>query len=136
MSKILVETKVNVDIERAWDYWTKPSHIKHWNFAVPEWHCPHAQSDLKPGGRFSYRMEAKDGSMGFDYSGTFLEVEPESFLKFELDDGRQVEVAFEKITESKTKVTEVFEPEETNPEEMQKQGWQMILNNFKKYVEQ
>jgi uncharacterized protein YndB with AHSA1/START domain len=133
-SGITVETSINAPIEKVWAYWTLPEHITQWNYATDEWHSPAAQNDLREGGNFSYRMEAKDGSMGFDYSGTYDIVKPKEKLSFTLGDGRKVQVLFSNNGDS-TAVTETFEIEDLNSAELQRTGWQAILNNFKKYVE-
>lgn len=131
------EIVVNVSIPRSssiiWEHWTNPNHIIQWNFATDQWHCPRAENDLKPGGKFSFRMEARDGSMGFDYCGTYSEVVPNEFLVFHLDDGRKVTVKFNE-TNGQTDVIETFEVEDLNTIDQQKAGWQSILNNFKSYV--
>lgn len=132
--KITIETKVNAPIRMVWEAWTTPDNITKWNFASPEWCCPKAEIDLKPGGKFSYRMEAKDGSMGFDFSGEFTAVEEFSLIKFRMDDNREVEVRFTENAEA-VNVTETFEAEDENSAEQQKQGWHSILNNFKAHVE-
>ncbi|MDF1837889.1 MAG: SRPBCC domain-containing protein [Planctomycetota bacterium] len=132
--QISIEVKVAASIDRVWQAWTRPQDIQQWNFASDEWQCPDAQIDLKPGGRFSYRMEAKDGSMGFDFSGTFTKVTPHQSITFELGDGRPVVVEFE--TDRKTvTVRETFEAESENAAQQQKQGWQAILDNFARFVE-
>ena len=117
-----------------WDMWTSPEDIKSWNFASDEWCCPNAEIDLKVGGKFSYRMEAKDGSMGFDFDGTFTKVVPCEIIEFELGDSRQVTVEFIEISDG-VRVVETFEAECKHSADQQKQGWQSILNNFKKHVE-
>lgn len=133
-NKITVQTTVNVPIEKAWKMWTDPDHITHWNFASDDWHSPWAKSDLRAGGQFSARMEAKDGSAGFDFGGTFEEVKPNEFLSYLMEDGRRVEVNFTKEGNA-TKVVETFDAENTHSLEMQREGWQAILDNFKKYAE-
>lgn len=122
-------------VEKVWQYFTEPDHIKAWNNASPDWHSPRVENDLRVGGRFNTRMEAKDGSEGFDFTGTYTEVVPEERIAYAMDDGRKVEVVFEE-TEGGTRVTETFDPEDENPIEMQKEGWQSILDNFKRYVEE
>ena len=135
MSKsITVSATINAPLERVWNAWTKPEHITQWNFASPEWHCPSAENDLAENGVFSYRMAARDGSMGFDFSGTYRKVIEGSLIEFALDDNRKVKITFTP-GENSTEVTETFEAEDMNPVEMQQQGWQAILNNFKAYVE-
>jgi uncharacterized protein YndB with AHSA1/START domain len=132
--KITVETTVDVPISRAWEVFTKPEHITQWNFASDEWHCPRAENDLKPGGRLVWRMEAKDGSAGFDFTGVYEEVNPNQRIIFRIDDGRQVTIDFKEVN-GKTILTETFEAEGTHSLEMQKSGWQAILDNFKKHAE-
>ncbi|UWX55342.1 SRPBCC family protein [Maribacter litopenaei] len=134
MKTIEISTVVDSSIEKAWTYWTKPEHIQNWNFASPDWHCPKAESELKEGGRFSSRMEAKDGSMGFDFGGHYTKIVPNSTLEYTLDDGREVSIKFSE-NNGKTKIVETFEPENQNPLDLQRQGWHAILNNFKNYVE-
>lgn len=131
---ITVETEIDASIDKVWDYWILPEHIVNWNFASDEWCCPAAANDLKPGGEFVWRMEAKDGSMGFDFTGTYLQIDKEELITYTMTDGRKVEIHF--IDEgNKTKLIESFEAEGTNSDELQRAGWQEILNNFKKYVE-
>ena len=134
MKTIEISTVVDSSIEKAWTYWTEPEHIQNWTFASPDWHCPKAESELKEGGRFSSRMEAKDGSMGFDFGGNYTKIVPNSTLEYTLDDGREVTIKFSEDN-GKTKIVETFEPENQNPLNLQRQGWQAILNNFKIYVE-
>lgn len=134
MIKITIQTTVNAPIEKVWTYWTAPEHITKWNSASEDWHTPHAENDLRTGGKFSSRMEAKDGSMGFDFGGTYDEVIEHQKIAYTMGDGRQVEVFFE-ARDGQTKVTESFDPETENPEDMQRQGWQAILDHFKKYTE-
>jgi uncharacterized protein YndB with AHSA1/START domain len=131
---ITVETLVNVTPEKAWAVWSMPEHIIQWNNASDDWHTPHAENDLRIGGKFLARMAAKDGSMSFDFVGSYEDVKPNEYLRYIIADGRKVEVFFTPEN-GKTKVTEVFEPEQTNSLEMQKGGWQAILDNFKKYAE-
>lgn len=131
---ITINVRVQVPIDKVWEYWTKPEHIINWNFASDEWHTPSATNDLRPEGRFSYRMEAKDGSMGFDLEGTYTEIENEKKISSILDDKREVNVEF-KSEENNTLINESFEAENTHSIEMQRDGWQEILNNFKKYAE-
>lgn len=131
---ITVSALVNAPVEKVWKLWTTPSDIQQWNAASPDWHSPKAEHDLKPGGQFSYRMEAKDGSFGFDFGGTFDVVTEAQYLEYTIADGRKVKVDF-KETEGGTEVEEQFEAESQNPLEMQQAGWQAILNNFKAYAE-
>ncbi len=131
---ITVESTINASIEKVWSYRNLPQHITKWAFASDDWHTPRAENDLKLGGSFSSRMEAKDGSMGFDFSGTYDEVEKNKYIAFTLGDGRKVAIKFSAGADA-TKIVESFEAEHTNPIEMQQGGWQAILNNFKKYTE-
>ncbi len=131
---ITLSTEVRGSIKSVWELWTSPEHIVHWNFAADTWHAPAAVNDLKVGGKFSYRMEAKDGSMGFDFSGVYSEIIEHEVIVYTMDDGRKARVTFEALGES-TVVTEVFEAEQENPVEMQQTGWQMILDNFKRHAE-
>lgn len=132
--KITIETLVNASLAQVWHAWTTPEHITQWNFAIDTWCCPRAENQLVVGGAFNYRMEAKDGSMGFDFCGTYTVVEPQKLIRFNLGDEREVCVAF-LPTEQGIKVTETFEAEDENSAEQQRQGWQGILDNFKAYVE-
>lgn len=132
--KITVQTSVSAPIDKTWKYWTKPEHIINWNFATPEWHCPTAENDLRENEKFSYRMEAKDGSMGFDFEGTYNLLEPEKIIRYTMEDGRMVTVNFRQEGE-KTVVEEIFDAEDTHSIEMQREGWQSILENFRSYTE-
>ena len=131
---ITINNTVNAPIKKVWEYWTNPIHVKNWNFAASDWHCPVAINNLVVGGEFHYTMAAKDNSFSFDFWGTYQKVEMEKSIEITLGDGRHMKVSFEAKGDS-TVVTEQFEPETQNPEEMQKAGWQMILDNFKTYVE-
>jgi uncharacterized protein YndB with AHSA1/START domain len=132
---ITVETIVNASPPRVWKAWTTPEDIMKWNNASPDWHTPKASHDLKPGGTFVFRMEAKDGSFGFDFSGVYDIVAPDKYLEYTLGDGRKVRIRFENNGD-KTHVTEIFDAESVHSIEQQKTGWQAILDNFKKYVEE
>lgn len=133
-AKITIEVHVNTIIDIAWASFISEESIIHWNHASEDWRCPWAKNDLRVGGEFSYRMEAKDGSFGFDFGGKYLEIEDKKKIAYELGDGRRVEVYFAK-DEGKTKITETFEAENQNTLERQKNGWQAILNNYKFYTE-
>jgi uncharacterized protein YndB with AHSA1/START domain len=133
-SKIKIEAIISAPPQKVWTYWVKPEHITKWNFASEDWHCPRAKNELKVGGKYGARMEAKDGSYGFNFEAIYNEVVDQKKLTYTMEDGRSVTTDFEKLGD-KTKVTTVFDAEKQNPEEMQKSGWQAILNNFKKYVE-
>lgn len=132
--RITIKTAVNASLDTVWRYWTQPQHIKKWNTASQDWHTTKARNDLKKGGTFSSRMEAKDGSMGFDFRGTYDKVIPNAQIQYTLDDGRKVDITFVKAYKGIT-ITETFEPESQNSTNIQKQGWQAILDNFKNYVE-
>lgn len=132
--KITIETEVAALPKIVWDAWVTPDHITKWNFAIDEWCCPRAEIDLRVGGRFKYRMEAKDGTIGFYFEGVFTKVAPQQSLHFELGDDRLVTIEFLQTAKG-TRVAETFEAEDENSAEQQKQGWQSILNNFKKHVE-
>lgn len=131
---ITVETTVKAPVAKLWEYWTSPEHITGWNNASEDWHTPHAENDLRKGGRFLSRMEARDGSVGFDFRGVYDVVEKNELIEYTLDDGREVRIVFSDDGDHTT-VTETFNPENVNPLEMQKGGWQAILDNFKKYAE-
>lgn len=121
------------DIETVWNAYTNPEHIKNWNAASDDWHCPKATNDLRVGGKFSSTMAARDGSMSFDFSGTYDEIIPHKLIAYTLEDGRKVEVEFQS-DEHCTNVIIEFEPEKENSTEMQQNGWQAILDNFAEYV--
>jgi uncharacterized protein YndB with AHSA1/START domain len=131
---ITVNTTINAPVEKVWKMWNDPSHITKWCNASDEWHAPYAENDLKTGGKFKTTMAAKDGSMSFDFEGVYTKVNENEQIEYSLGDGRKVSVNFDGNAKE-TKVTETFEPEKTNPEEMQRGGWQAILDSFKKYVE-
>lgn len=133
--QVTVSTLVNAPLETVWEYWTKPEHIQNWNAASPDWHTPHATNDLRVGGKFQSRMEAKDKSAGFDFEGIYTEVMPQEKITYAMEDGRKVEVLFE-TTEEGVRVTETFDIEQLNSADMQRAGWQSILDNFKTYTEQ
>jgi len=131
---ITVETMVKAPVEKVWKFWTLPEYITKWNSASDDWHTPRAENDLRVGGKFSARMEAKDGSFGFDFGGTYDAVKENELIEYTLGDDRKVVVYFT-ANGDETKVVETFEAESTNSIDMQKGGWQAILDNFKKYVE-
>ncbi|GIV43790.1 MAG: activator of HSP90 ATPase [Bacteroidia bacterium] len=132
--KISIRTTISADKQKVWNYYTQPEHITKWNFALDTWHCPSASNDLRVGGKYIARMEAKDGSFGFDFEGTYNEVIPGETFTFIMPDNRVVNVTFKEL-KSQTEVTVTFDAENQNPVEMQRQGWQAILDNFKKYTE-
>lgn len=131
---ITVSANVNAPVEKVWALWTKPEHIVNWNNAIAEWHTPKAENDLREGGRFNFRMEARDGSMGFDFNGEYTKVIPNQEIEYRLADGRKVTVLFT-AEGNATEIKESFEAEDMNPEELQRSGWQAILDNFKQYAE-
>lgn len=131
---ITVKSNIDAPIIKIWEYWTSPEHITKWNTASEDWHTPYAENDLRTGGKFKSTMAAKDGSMSFDFEGEYSLVEPNKTIKYTMPDGRKVEVYFCEISGG-IEITESFDPENQNPEEMQQEGWQAILDNFKKYVE-
>lgn len=131
---ITVEADINAPVEKVWKLWTTPEHIMKWNSASEDWHTPKAENDLRKGGSFSSRMEARDGSFGFDFGGIYDDVEPNKLIAYTMSDGRKVFVNFTQEG-NKTHVSETFDAESTNSLEMQQAGWQAILDNFKKYAE-
>jgi uncharacterized protein YndB with AHSA1/START domain len=134
MTPITVETTVRAPVDKAWRYFTEPAHITKWNAASDDWHSPRATNDLRVGGQFNCRMEAKDGSVGFDFAGTYDEVVPNKRIAYRMTDGRKVVVTFAQDGDT-TRVTETFDPESQNPVDMQRGGWQSILDNYKKDAE-
>lgn len=135
MEPIKIDITILAPAEKVWNYFNDPEHVTKWNFAHESWQCPASENDLKVGGKFKHRMEAKDKSFGFDFEGIYDEVIPSEKIKYHMEDKRKVEIIFDKIDENTTKVTEIFDPETQNPVEMQREGWYAILNNFHKYVE-
>lgn len=131
---ITVETTIEAPLEIVWKAWTTPEDIVKWNNASDDWYTPSAENDLTEGGKFVFRMEARDGSASFDFSGTYEHIKVKELLEYRLIDDRKVSVAFEE-SDGKTQVTETFAPDPDNPNEIQQQGWQAILDNFKKYVD-
>jgi len=135
MEPITIETTINAPVEKVWKMWSEPEHIVQWTFASDDWEAPAAENDLRVDGRFRTVMAAKDGSVKFDFEGTYTQVDSHKLISYSMDDGRKVEVTFESLDGEKTHVKETFDPEGENPSEMQRAGWQAILDNFKKYVE-
>ena len=132
--KIMIETLVNSDLETVWAAWNDPEAIKQWNAASDDWHTPQASVDLRAGGKFTSRMEAKDGSAGFDFEGIYTSVEPNKLIEYKMADDREVSVEFSE-TDNGVLVKETFDAETENDPEMQRAGWQAILDTFAKYVE-
>lgn len=141
MQKITTETIVNKNLEKVWNTYTDPKSMTGWAFANEDWECPYAENDLKVGGRFLTRMSAKDKSFGFDITGTYSKIEPHKQIEYKMDkspnesQNREVEVLFTDLEHNQTKVVVIFDSEDINPIDMQQEGWQNILNNFKKFVE-
>ena len=131
---ISVEATVKAPIYQVWEMWTTPEHISQWNYASEDWQTTFAQNDLRKGGKFLSRMEAKDRSAGFDFDGIYDDVKTNQLIEYTLSDGRKVRIIFTD-KDDETKIVESFDTEDTNSVEMQRDGWQAILDNFKKYVE-
>lgn len=134
-AKITVEVTVNAPLEKVWVAFNDPKHVVNWCFASDDWHAPAAESDFREGGKSKTVMAAKDGSFSFDFEWIYTKIKDLETIEYAMGDGREVSVQFEETGEG-VKVTETFDPENENPVEMQKGGWQAILDNFKKYVEQ
>lgn len=132
---ITVENTVNAPVSKVWRLWTGAEHIQNWNNASDDWHCPKAVNDLRLGGHFTFTMAAKDGSFSFDFDGVYNEVVHNHRIAYTIADGRKVEITF-KENSAGTHITETFEAENMHSHEMQRAGWQSILDNFKKYAEQ
>jgi uncharacterized protein YndB with AHSA1/START domain len=134
-TKIRIQTTVTADLNTVWQAWTQADHIIRWNNPSPDWHTPQAENDVRPGGKFNFRMEAKDGSMGFNFTGTYDSVEKNKLIEYTMDDSRFVKIQFIKDEENTTSIIQEFEAEDIHPVEFQKAGWQGILDNFKNYTE-
>ncbi len=131
---ITVSATINANIEKVWEFWTNPEHITQWAFASDDWHAPYAGNDAQTGGKFKTTMAAKDGSFSFDFEGVYSNVKAHALIEYVMADGRTVKIEFSG-NDNTTEVVEEFVPENQNPIEMQRGGWQAILDNFKKYVE-
>jgi len=131
---ISIKAIIDSPIEKVWKNWTLPEDIVKWNYASDDWHSPHAENDLRVGGAFNYRMEARDGSFGFDFTGVYDKISENEVIEYTIDDGRKVRINFIPF-ENKTEVIETFEAENINSIDLQRDGWQAILDNFKKHVE-
>ena len=131
---ITIETQVHAPVEKVWSMWSTPADIIKWCTATPEWHTPRAENDLRAGGAFSSRMEAKDGSMGFDFGGVYDVVTPNKYIEYTMGDGRKVTIDFH-MHGDHTHIIQSFDAESQNSIEMQRGGWQAILDNFKQYAE-
>jgi uncharacterized protein YndB with AHSA1/START domain len=131
---VTVNTTIGAPAEKVWQYFTTPEHITQWNKASDEWHTPSVENDLKVGGGFVYRMEARDKSFGFDFSGVYTDIQPNRLIAYTMVDGRKVTIQFTAKGDT-TEVVETFDAEEDNPIDLQRTGWQAILDSFKKHVE-
>lgn len=131
--KIIVKALVHASKDHTWDCYTNPKHIVNWNFADPSWHCPSAENDMRIGGTYKARMEARDGSFGFDFEAVYTDIDEGNYFSYEFG-GRKATVQFNLVDDG-TEVIVSFDAETENPVEMQQAGWQAILNNFKNYTE-
>src|SRR5690606_34789861 len=131
---LTVETIVNAPIGEVWSYWNEAQHVTTWCQASDDWHAPYAENDLREVGSFKTTMAAKDGSMQFDVIGLYSAVKPNQLIEYAMEDGRKVSIKFSE-TSGGVKITETFDPEDTNPRELQQGGWQAILDSFKRYTE-
>lgn len=134
-TRVTVQTVIQAPVAKVWSYWTEPEHITRWNQASEDWHSPSAENDLREGGKFVTRMEAKDGSEGFDFGGIYDVVKHHEQISYTMDDGRKVDIYFTDQG-NETKVVETFDAENSYPVEYQQAGWQSIMDNFKKYTEE
>lgn len=135
MDSIKSEVMLLAPIQKVWDSFLEPKHVTKWFFAMQNWHSPKAGNDFREGGKFKYRMEAKDGSFGYNFSGTIIDIEPLRKILSTLEDGRNVEFQFDKLDEGTTRFTMIFQPERQNTVETQRRFWEVVLHNFEKYVE-
>jgi uncharacterized protein YndB with AHSA1/START domain len=132
--KIMVATRIDAKLSHVWNAWNDPADIRQWNRASDDWHTTRSTVDLRPGGKFSARMEAKDGSGGFDFEGTYTRVVPHRTIEYRMEDGREVQVEFVE-RDGGVLVKETFDAESENSPELQREGWQAILDNFRRHVE-
>lgn len=133
-TKITIHATISAGIQKVWNYYTQPEHITKWNFASPDWHCPSASNDMRIGGKYTSRMEAKDGSFGFEFEATYIEITENQKFVYVMPDGREVSVSMNEDNHL-TNITVCFNAETENHVDLQRAGWQAILNNFKNYVE-
>lgn len=131
---ITVQNTIEASIDKVWDFWTIPEHIKKWNIAIDDWYTQDVKNDLRVNGKFQYKMVKRDGSLSFDFEGIYTKVESLSLIEYKLDDDRTGQVRFEKV-ENGVKITETFEPTKQDSEKMQEEWCQTVIDNFKKYVE-
>jgi uncharacterized protein YndB with AHSA1/START domain len=134
-TKITIQAVVAADRQKVWNCYTQPEHITKWNFATDTWHCPAASNDMRVGGKYLARMEAKDGSFAFDFEAVYNEIVDGEKFTYTMPDNREIQVSFEQ-TDDKTRVTVTFDPENVNPVDLQRDGWQSILDNFRRYAEE
>ncbi|MBK8505035.1 MAG: SRPBCC domain-containing protein [Saprospiraceae bacterium] len=134
LSPITIRTSIEASLDKVWQLWTEPMHISQWCQASDDWHAPHAENDPRTGGKFKTVMAAKDGSFSFDFEGVYTHVKSHEIIEYDLSDGRHVAVHFSKLN-NEIEIVQTFDPETQNPMEMQQQGWQSILENFRNYVE-
>jgi uncharacterized protein YndB with AHSA1/START domain len=134
-TKITIQAVVAADRQKVWNCYTQPEHITKWNFATDTWHCPAASNDMRVGGKYLARMEAKDGSFAFDFEAVYNEIVDGEKFTYTMPDNREIQVSFEKM-DDKTRVTVTFDPENVNPVDLQRDGWQSILDNFRRYAEE
>lgn len=133
-TKITIQAVIAADRQKVWNCYTQPEHITKWNFATDTWHCPAASNDMRVGGKYLARMEAKDGSFAFDFEAVYNEIVDGEKFTYTMPDNREIQVSFEKM-DDKTRVTVTFDPENVNPVDLQRDGWQSILDNFRRYAE-
>ena len=133
-TKITIHATISAGIQKVWNYYTQPEHITKWNFASPDWHCPSASNDMRIGGKYTARMEAKDGSFGFEFEATYSEITENQKFVYIMPDGREVSVSINEDNHL-TNITVCFDTETENPVDLQREGWQAILNNFNNYAE-
>ena len=133
-TKITIYATISAGTQKVWNYYTQPEHITKWNFASPDWHCPSASNDMRIGGKYTARMEAKDGSFGFEFEATYSEITENQKFVYIMPDGREVSVSMNEDNHL-TNITVCFDTETENPVDLQREGWQAILNNFKNYAE-
>lgn len=131
---IVIEVHIKAPLTKVWQAWTTPTDIMQWNFASADWYCPRAELDLQVGGHFNYRMEARDGSFGFDFQGEFSHIMLYQCIQFKLADDRQVTVEFRE-SEQGVHLCETFAAEDQHSAQQQQQGWLSILQNFARHVE-
>jgi uncharacterized protein YndB with AHSA1/START domain len=131
---ITIQSTIEGPIEKVWEFWTRPEHIVNWAFASDDWEAPRAENDVRTGGKFKTVMAAKDKSFSFDFGGIYTDVREHELIEYDMDDGRHVKIEFTEVPQG-VKVVQSFDPESENSEEMQRSGWQAILDNFKKYAD-